>query len=147
MPALDNHKHERYAQELARGLNQTAAYKAAGYIGDETAASRLSRNDKVQARVAELLERSAIKVEFTLADAARQLDEDRALAHSVGQAGAAVSASLGKAKLFGHVIEKAQVDHSGEITHRSAAVSAVDALIEGALAGRAGRTNPDALPN
>lgn len=45
--------------------------------------------------------------------------------------------------------DKATVDVNvdGEITHRSAAVSAVDALIDAALTGRTGRADKNPLPN
>ena len=43
---------------------------------------------------------------MTIASIADQLDEDRALAHKVEQPGAAVSASIAKAKLFGLVQDR-----------------------------------------
>lgn len=64
MPILDNARHERFAQELAKGASQTDAYTAAGYKGDRTAASRLSTKDNIQARVAELKEGMAERVQL-----------------------------------------------------------------------------------
>ena len=46
-------------------MSAAAAYEAAGYKGDRTAASRLSTNVNVQARVAELQERAATSVSLT----------------------------------------------------------------------------------
>jgi len=62
MPVLSNPKHEKYAQELAKGKSQADAYEAAGYKGDRTAASRLATNVNIQARVAELQEKVAGRV-------------------------------------------------------------------------------------
>lgn len=64
MPVLDNARHERFAQELAKGKSQADAYIAAGYRGDKTAASRLSTNVNVQARIAELKSAIAERVEI-----------------------------------------------------------------------------------
>ena len=58
MPVLKNPRHERFAQNLAKGMSATEAYKEAGYksIGHaaEANGARLMRNDKVKARIAEL---------------------------------------------------------------------------------------------
>jgi hypothetical protein len=62
MPLLPDPKHEAYAQGLAKGKSQTEAYKLAGYKGDRTAASRLSTNVNIQARVQELQSIAANKV-------------------------------------------------------------------------------------
>ena len=66
MPALKNARHERFAQELAKGKSQAEAYTAAGFKGSDAAiranASRLIAKDSVSARVSELTERAADKV-------------------------------------------------------------------------------------
>lgn len=56
MPILKNSRHERYAQELAKGKSQADAYLAAGYNGDRTTACRLAAKANIKNRVAELLE-------------------------------------------------------------------------------------------
>lgn len=110
MPVLPNARHERFAQELAKGKTQEAAYIAAGYApaSAEQNASRLISNDKVAARVAELQERAAIKVEWTIADAIRELEEARVAAGSAEtvQASAMVNATMSKAKLLGLVVDR-----------------------------------------
>jgi hypothetical protein len=73
-----NPRQEAFARKLAEGASQRAAYLAAGYdargkTADE-AASQLSRNLKVQRRVAELQVRAARKVEKTVADVIADLD-------------------------------------------------------------------------
>lgn len=116
MPPLGNPRHERFAQEIAKGKSAADAYAAAGYRSDakssETAGPRLFRNVQVQGRVAELQSRAATRAVVTAADIARQLDEDREFAREVKQAGAAVSASLGKAKVLGLITEK--LEHMGK---------------------------------
>lgn len=66
MPLLTNPKHERFAQELAKGLSASAAYVAAGYAKSDSNASRLSSNEKVRTRVQELLQEGAEKAGVTI---------------------------------------------------------------------------------
>jgi len=65
MPTLDNPKHERFAQALAAGKSQDEAYREAGYKPSASNASHLTRNHKVQSRVAELTARAAEGVVLT----------------------------------------------------------------------------------
>jgi phage terminase small subunit len=65
MPALANAKHERFAQELAKGKTQIEAYRLAGYKPDDGAAARLSGNVRVQERVKEITERAATRAEVS----------------------------------------------------------------------------------
>lgn len=67
MTALANTRHERFAQERAKGLSIDAAYTAAGFRPHRGNAARLSANESVRARVAELQERGAIRAEITVA--------------------------------------------------------------------------------
>lgn len=62
MAALTNQKHERFATEIAKGRSQTEAYEKAGYKRNDSHASRLVKDGKVQARIAELRERTVAKV-------------------------------------------------------------------------------------
>lgn len=54
MPALKNQRQELFAQELARGKSPTESYTLAGYQSCRQNAHRLSSNDDVKKRVAEL---------------------------------------------------------------------------------------------
>jgi phage terminase small subunit len=65
MSVLKNAKHERFSQEIAGGKSQAEAYELAGYSPSEQHASRLARNGKVRARIAELLGRVAEGVVLT----------------------------------------------------------------------------------
>jgi phage terminase small subunit len=106
MPVLANHKHELFAQALAKGESASAAYIAAGYARNDGNSIRLKGNEKVAARVAELLEGAAAIAEVTVADIVDMLRADRELAHKCEQSGAAVSASLGIAKVTGNITDK-----------------------------------------
>ena len=57
MPVLKNPKHERFAQEVAKGLSAAQAYEKAGYAPNRHNASALAQKQPIQARVSELLEK------------------------------------------------------------------------------------------
>jgi len=109
MPALDNAKHERFAQLLAKGKTATEAYVEAGYKANDGNAATLKGNQRVADRVAEILDRAATRVEISvatitanlmrIADKAEQLSESSGL--SVARA-----AQMDVAKLNGLVIDK-----------------------------------------
>lgn len=125
MPVLANARHERFAQNVAKGLTGRQAYFEAGFDttnneAADAAASRLLGTAKVRARVTELQERVATKVEISLADILAELDQARdiALSAATPQAGAAVAASMGRAKLLGYVTDKIKADVT--ISHEDA---------------------------
>jgi hypothetical protein len=68
MPIIKPDRHELFAQGLAVGMSQAAAYLQAGFVEKSSpavtaaAASRLAKNVKVQTRVSELTQRKSIKV-------------------------------------------------------------------------------------
>lgn len=101
MPVLKNTKHERFAQELAKGKTADEAYALAGYTENRGNASRLKANESVLRRVEELQNRAAEKTIVTIESLTAELEQARALALQEKQASAAVSATLGKAKLHG----------------------------------------------
>lgn len=106
MAALANPRHERFAQELAKGKPACEAYVLAGYKESRPAASRLSTNVNISLRIAELQERGAIKVEITAEMLVAELEEARQLAMETKQASAMATATIGKARLLGLIIEK-----------------------------------------
>lgn len=67
MPALKNPKHERFAQELAKGRTQEQAYEAAGYKPSRPDACKLAAKPNISQRVAEIQERGAVRAEITVA--------------------------------------------------------------------------------
>ncbi|MDT9598526.1 terminase small subunit [Sphingosinicella rhizophila] len=111
MPPLTNPRHERFAQELAKGEAASSAYVKAGYLANDSNAARLNGNERIVARVQQLQAKAAERVEVTVADIAKQLDDDRDFARKNGAASAAVSATVAKAKILGLVVER--LEHTG----------------------------------
>ena len=113
MPVLSNTRHEAFCQALAKGMSQTAAYLEAGYECTEAAAAvaatRLLKHTKVALRVSELQENSAEEAVITAADLSAQLEDIRVKALAANQMGAAAQAVMGRAKLHGLIIDKAEV--------------------------------------
>lgn len=115
MPALDNPKHERFAQELAKGKTADEAYAEAGYKADRGNASRLTAKDNVRTRVAEIQERAAIRVEINVADITKRLLAIATKAEGKDEApmlNVARASLMDAAKLNGLVVEKQE--HTGK---------------------------------
>ena len=108
MPAINNSRREKFAQEYAKGESATEAMQKAGY-SDPRNSTRLTKNDEVRRRVDELKERGAIRAEVTIASLVQELEDARQLAVERGQAAAAVAATMGKAKVTGQIIDRAEV--------------------------------------
>lgn len=113
MPALTNPKHERFAQELAKGKSASEAYVEAGYKANDGNASTLKGNQRVEARVAEILDRAAVRAEITIASATEHLLRLAQKGEALGDASgiqASRASVMDACKLNGLVIDKAQVD-------------------------------------
>lgn len=108
MPALQNPKHERFAQELAKGKTADEAYVLAGYKENRHNASRLKTNETISARVAEIVDRATVRTEITLASLMAEAAEIQAGALEAKQYAAATAALTAKAKLAGLWIDKAE---------------------------------------
>jgi hypothetical protein len=132
MPALKNKRHERFAQAIAHGADPAGAYTGAGYDvaarSAGTAATRLLTTAAVTARIAELGVTSGLPIPGdsgdlaeptgtrdasdatptlpSVASALRELEEARKVAIAKGQAAAAISAIMAKAKLAGLLGER-----------------------------------------
>lgn len=105
MAVLPNPRHEIFAQALAKGETADDAYVLAGFKANRHNAAALARKQHISTRVAELQTKVAAKVEITVESLAGELEEARALALVEKQSSAAVSATMGKAKLFGLGVE------------------------------------------
>jgi hypothetical protein len=98
---------ERYAALLAEGMTQSDAYRqiwpaknGARSMDDEhTMASR--KAVRVRSRVQELIDAAAKVTVVNVITMTEQLDDDRTFARECKNPGAAVSASVNKAKLHG----------------------------------------------
>ena len=114
-PTPLNARQEAFARNIAEGRRQREAYRSAGYAptSDEVAdvnASRLLRHAQVQSRIRELQAAQAEASQITAERLLAELEEARSLALSLGQAGAAVAASMGRAKLCGLLVDKRECD-------------------------------------
>ena len=108
MPALANPRHERFAQELAKGKSQSEAYQSAGYEPSEPNASRLTRNDKVRARVAELQARAVENVLLSREWVLEQLVDNATKAKQAGDFGPSNQALNLLGKELGMFIERTE---------------------------------------
>ena len=150
---LKNARHERFAQELAKGKTQDAAYELAGYSPDRGAASRLSANINVQARLETLKAGAAKRTEHTAASLAERLLKIAAKGEESPEApmlSVARASITDAAKLLGLV--KTKHEHTGpnggplqtlDLTHATA--EQLDALeaIFGPLAAASGDDEGD----
>lgn len=111
MPVLSNPRHEAFAQALAKGKTADEAYALAGFKPNRGNAATLKAKQSISDRVVELLARGAKRAEVTIQSLADELDEARQIAMAEKQTSAAIQATMGKAKLFGLIVDKKQ--HSG----------------------------------
>lgn len=110
MAILSNARHERFAQELAKGKTADEAYQLAGFKANRGNATTLKANQSISDRVTEILAKSEERTLVTIESITAELDEARihAMKDPKGAA-AAVSATMGKAKLHGLLVERSEV--------------------------------------
>jgi hypothetical protein len=109
---LKNARHERFAQELAKGLPASKAYVAAGYRPSEPNSSRLTRNEQVSARVAELKGMAADKVVVTVAGLTERLLKIAAAGDGKTEApllSVSRAALMDVAKLNGLIVDRSRI--------------------------------------
>jgi len=112
-------KREAFAVAYVETGNASEAYRRS-FNAEKTRphvvhvkASELLADGKVKVRVQELQAQAAERALVTVQSLTQELEEARALALQEGQPSAAVSASMGKAKLHGLLTDKQQTEHSG----------------------------------
>jgi len=111
MPRLKNIRQERFAQGLFKGLPQVVAYEKAGYDRSDPNASRLTRNDKIQQRLQELVGSAEIGV---ITDRNRIAEELATIAYApIGDEVITVKEKRGAlmdiAKLAGHLVDRKEI--------------------------------------
>lgn len=121
MPALKNQRQEMFCQLVKRGVPPFRAYPEAGYQVHHSNAYRLREKEGPKRRIAELNRGMAMKTQVTVASISDQLDEDRAFAQLVEQAGPALNATIAKAKLHGLVVDRKESGGPGDFAQQSAA--------------------------
>lgn len=106
-------KQEAFALYFVETGNASEAYRKAYQVGESTKpetvhkrASELLANGEVTGRVTKLQGKAAQKASVTVDSLAQELEEARAIALAEKQSSAAVSATMGKAKLFGLGVER-----------------------------------------
>jgi hypothetical protein len=140
---LKNARHERFAQELAKGKSQLEAYVAAGYKPDDGAACRLSGNVRVRDRVLELTKITTEKViEKTAIDAAWVLKKAAEL-HDKALKAKQLSVAKGALDIIGKHVDvqafREQIQHSGLIEYKNLSDEEIAARIAAHEAARADR--------
>lgn len=108
-------KQEKFCRVLVETNNASEAYRQAyncenmkqSTINEE--ASRALAHPDITARVSELRATHAKRHEITVDDLLRELEEARQLAFDTEKAAAAVTATMGKAKLLG--MDKQVIEH------------------------------------
>lgn len=135
---LKNARHEKFAQELAKGATADAAFVSAGFKANRGNATRLKANESISARVAELKERAAERTIVTVEGITQRLLKiaekgegavDAPLL-SVGRA-----ALMDAAKLNGLIIDRSKVGFDfGSLSDED--LDALDRIL--------GKTSPDA---
>ncbi|APB99033.1 terminase small subunit [Polynucleobacter asymbioticus] len=110
-------KQEKFCQKFIQTGNASEAYRQS-YDAQKMKPESINRkakelmdNGKITARVKELQETLVKKHEVTVESIAQELEEARtmALTAQTPQTSAAVAASMGKAKLYGLIIDKAEL--------------------------------------
>ena len=120
LPAKLNSRQEKFANNLAMGMPKAKAYAEAGYKPDPGNPTRLTENDRVQKRVAELQERAAIEtgiaIQSITADLAEVVKEASALPQSAGTLNARRAALMDIATLNGLVVTRSETGKPGDFS-------------------------------
>lgn len=106
MAALANPRHERFAQETAKGLSASDACRAVGI--DPRNSTRLTKNDEIAARVEELKERSASNVMLSREWVLEQLVDNASKAKAAGDFGPSNQALSLLGKELGMFVERTE---------------------------------------
>lgn len=106
---LDNPRHEAFAQALASGSTSDEAYVQAGFKANRGNACRLKADESVASRVKALQVVTMVEAVVSAATLSEQLEDIRLKAIAANQMGAAAQAVMGRAKLHGLIIDKAEV--------------------------------------
>lgn len=106
MPALTNARHEKFAQELAKGVSASDACRAVGI--DPRNSTRLMKNDEISRRVDELQERAVSNVLLSREWVLEQLVDNANLAKAAGDFGPSNQALNLLGKELGMFVERTE---------------------------------------
>lgn len=109
-------KQEAFAAAFIETSNASEAYRTAYDVGEDTKpesiwvnASKLLSDAKVAQRVAELQQEHRERHSVTVDSLTQELEEARLVATAEGQGAAMTSATMGKAKLHGLLVDKNEI--------------------------------------
>jgi phage terminase small subunit len=109
MPPLPNVRQERFVQHLFEGKSATESYALAGYKPSQPNSSRMTWNDMVQARLAELQSEAARNSEITVESLLSELETARVQASNLSQLSADVRAVEAKARISGLLVNRTEI--------------------------------------
>src|ERR1035437_9423299 len=121
MPVLTNPKHERFAQELAKGKTGDEAYVVAGYKRNADNASRLKGDERIRGRIDEILGKAAEKVGVSRERILTELSliAYAELGNEFVKANDKRAACMDLAKIEGYIVEKSEVGKPGDFERLS----------------------------
>ena len=114
-------KQEAFARFVAEGNTYSDAYRKSysaekmKFTSVNVNASKLMSDTKISLRVIELQEAASERTKVTIESVTAELEEARMLAISTDKAAAMVSASMGKAKVNGLLVDKVDADINGNV--------------------------------
>lgn len=114
MPVLSNSKWELFAQALAKGKSAAESYELAGYKFNDGNCIRLKGNERVIARVSELMNRAAVRTEISIASVTESLLRIAEKAEQLGEASGlnvAKSAWMDAAKVNGLIVDRSETEN------------------------------------
>ena len=110
-------KQQKFVYKYLETGNASEAYRQSYNVENmkpdtiKVAASKVLQNYNVQEAVNKGQQKAQEAHEVTLASITKELDEARTLAIDIKQPASAISASLGKAKIHGLVVDKSQLSN------------------------------------
>lgn len=118
MPALKTARHEKIALALVEGHTLRDAYWMTAKKGEARCSERTARREaakianlpEVKARIEELQEAQAKRVDIGVDTLLKELNEMLALAKRTRQPGAGVGAVVAKARLLGLITDKQEIE-------------------------------------
>lgn len=116
-------KQERFAQEYVATGNASEAYRRSYNVKPTTkdstthsVASRLLADSQVRARVEQIKSSIVQRHQLTIDDILDELEEAREMGKVTQQSSTMVSASMGKAKLLGLIVDRKEITVHGMIS-------------------------------
>ena len=114
MPALPNPRHEKFAQNVARGMTAAKAYEKAGYKYNDGNCIRLKGSERVSGRIYELLKKSETDLVVDRNTMTNVYSDILHASREAGNYNAAKGAADSLAKLHGLMIDRKETGRPGD---------------------------------